>query len=70
MDDERGGGGPTVVSMPQQKNEMAAAGENLRRNLDVLIENGRTMAKIRRASYLAYVAEGFTEEQALILCCK
>jgi hypothetical protein len=58
----------TLVKMPDAKNEFAAAGENLRRHLDDLIENQRTIAKIRRAGYLAYIAEGFTEAQALDLC--
>lgn len=59
--------GPTLVSMPQT-NEMKAAGEALRRQMQEIIENGRTIAKIRRANYLAYIEEGFTEAQALELC--
>ncbi len=62
--------GPQVVQLPQQRNEIAAAGDNIRRNLDALIENQKAIAKIRRAAFLAYVAEGFTEAQALELCCK
>jgi hypothetical protein len=60
--------GPTLVKLPDQKNEVAAAGDHIRRHLDELIENQRVIAKIRRAAYLAYVAEGFTEAQALELC--
>jgi hypothetical protein len=68
MADERSG--PTVVPLPAQKNEVAAAGDNIRRHLDDLIENQRAIAKIRRAAFLAYVQEGFTDAQALELCCK
>jgi hypothetical protein len=60
----------TLLQLPGQKNEIAAAGDSIRRHLDDLIENQRTIAKIRRAAYLFYVAEGFTEAQALELCCK
>lgn len=62
--------GPVLVTLPSQKNEVAAAGESIRRNLDDLIENQRTLAKLRRAAYLAYLDEGFTETQALELCCR
>jgi hypothetical protein len=60
----------TLLQLPGQKNEVAAAGENIRRHLEDLINNQRTLAKIRRAAFLAYVDEGFTEAQALDLCCK
>lgn len=62
--------GPVLVPLPAQKNEVAAAGDHIRRHLDELIENQRVIAKIRRAAYLAYIAEGFTEAQALELCYK
>jgi hypothetical protein len=60
--------GLTLVKLPDQKNEVAAAGDHIRRHLEELIENQKTIAKIRRAAFLAYVAEGFTEAQALDLC--
>jgi hypothetical protein len=62
--------GPKVVVLPAQKNEAAAAGDAIRRQLDALIENAKTIAKIRRANFDAYKAEGFTDAQALELCCK
>ena len=68
--DKPGGTVANLVRLPDQKNEVAVAGESIRRNLEDLIENQRTLAKLRRAAYLAYVAEGFTEAQALDLCCK
>jgi len=61
--------GPKVVQLPP-RNELAAAGDNLKRNLDQMIENVKTLAQYRRAAYLAYVESGFTEPQALELCCK
>jgi hypothetical protein len=42
--------------------------EKLRRVLPLLIENNKLVAKMRRAAYEAYIAEGFTEAQALQLC--
>ncbi len=69
MDDESNNG-PKVVDLPKQKNELQALGEEMSRNLHVFIANQQTLAKIRRAAYLAYVKEGFTEAQALELCCK
>lgn len=52
------------------KDELAGVIEKLRRNLENQIELGRLLAKVRRANYLAYVAEGFTDQQALELCQK
>jgi hypothetical protein len=54
-DDTRSG--PVLVKIPDQKNDVAAAGDSIRRHLDDLIEN-----------HLAYLGEGFTEAQALELC--
>ncbi|MGX9145936.1 hypothetical protein [Mesorhizobium sp. 128a] len=58
---------PTIVPM-QPKNEMRAAGDSLRRQLPEMIANVQAIAKLRRAAYLAYIEEGFTEDQALQLC--
>jgi hypothetical protein len=62
--------GPTLVSLPQKPDQLAAAGESLKRNFDTLVAHQLTLAKLRRASYLAHVEAGFTEAQALELCCK
>lgn len=64
------GNGPKVVELPAKRNELAAAGEHLKRNLETLIAHQMTMARLRRAAYLALVEVGFTEQQALELCCK
>ena len=64
------GAGPKLVQMPTQINKLAAEGESLKRNLDILIETQKEIAKYRRAAFLAYVENGFTEAQALELCCK
>ena len=61
--------GPKIVDLPV-KNEIAAVGDSLRRNIDELIENQKSIARFRRAAFLNYVEEGFTEVQALELCCK
>lgn len=52
------------------KDELLASAESLKRNLETLIAHQMTMARIRRAAYLALVEVGFTEQQALELCCK
>ncbi len=59
---------PTVVDLPKEKNEAAAAGDAIRRNMPALIENAKTFAQLRRAHYLAYLEVGFNEQQALELC--
>lgn len=59
--------GPRLVVM-RPKDDMKAASEALRRLAPELIENAKTIASIRRASYLAHIAEGFTEAQAIELC--
>lgn len=61
--------GPKVVDLPV-KNELAAARENLNRNIEGLIETQYLFARLRRASYLALIKSGFTEVQALELCVK
>ena len=63
------GTGPKLVPMIP-KNDIAAAREKLGRDLDELIQAQETIARLRRASFLALVAAGFTEAQALELCCK
>ena len=66
-------GPPNVVginSANKPKSEVEAIGDSLRKNMDVLIANQATVAKLRRAAYLAYLREGFTAEEALTLCCK
>ena len=60
---------PNIVDLPQ-KNDMQAAVDGLRRMLPAFLDNSVTIAKIRRANYDALIAEGFTPEQALVLCTK
>jgi hypothetical protein len=60
---------PKIVDL-EPKNEVKAAGDQLRRNLPTLIENARAIAQLRRASFLAYLEAGFDERQALELCTK
>lgn len=50
--------------------EMLALAEQLKRELLILADLSQSIAKTRRALYDAYVAEGFTETQALIMCQK
>jgi hypothetical protein len=61
--------GPKIVNLEAPQPTRAAV-DNLRRILPEMIEHAALLAKIRRASYLALVEEGFTESQALELCAK
>ncbi len=63
-DDDR----PNIVQLQTKQDPIAAAGDHVRRNYDALCENAKLIAKLRRIAYLAYVAEGFNEQQALELC--
>lgn len=47
---------------------MAQLVRDLREQMPMQIEMEQLMAKVRRAKFLALVAEGFTEGQALELC--
>jgi len=40
----------------------------MKKELPMMIEVQLYQAKIIRAKYLAFIAEGFTKEEALILC--
>lgn len=61
------GAGPHLVDL-KPRNEFQGAVDSLSRNLPVMLEHVELQAKIRRASYLALLKEGFTEAQALELC--
>lgn len=50
------------------KNEMRAELEKMKRDLPEFIEYTSVLAKIRKASFDALVEQGFTEPQALELC--
>lgn len=59
--------GPTVVKLGKPDPTKALT-EALERELPELLRRAVMLAKVRRASYLALIEEGFTEEQALRLC--
>ena len=56
-----------IVDLPQP-DELMASVEALRRAAPALMQCAPIIAKIRRAHFVALVAEGFTEDQALDLC--
>lgn len=62
--------GPNIVGLPTKPNEMQAAVEAIKRDAQAFIEMGAVMARIRRAHFTAYIAEGFTPAEALELCKK
>jgi len=58
-----------VTELPNiEQDKSIALLENLRRNMDTLIETNKLIATIRYASFKAHVDAGFTPDQALQLC--
>lgn len=58
----------TVLDGGGQKDKALQVARDLKALLPAMIENAVLVARLRRASYLALVNEGFTEAQALELC--
>lgn len=55
-----------ITPLPQiEADKLRAAVEAMRRTLPLMIEYEKLNAQVRRARYLALVAEGFTPEEAL-----
>ncbi len=59
-----------LTLLKTQTDELRAYAEQIKRELTALSDMAQDIAKTRRALYDAYVAEGFTEAQALIMCQK
>ena len=59
-----------LTLLKTQTDELRAYAEQIKRELTALTDMAGEIAKARRALYDAYVAEGFTEAQALIMCQK
>jgi hypothetical protein len=59
-----------LTLLKTQTDELRAYVEHLKRELTAMADMAQDIAKARRALYDAYVAEGFTEAQALIMCQK
>lgn len=61
-----------LVDMPINASEnlkrMRQEVRNLNEILEDIIDYNNVLAKIIKAKYNAFIAEGFTSEQALILC--
>lgn len=70
MSEANDNSGPKLVDLPKKPDEIAAAAENFKRNIETLLDHQRTLARLRRAAYLALIEAGFEEKQALELCCK
>lgn len=58
-----------VISLPE-KDDFVAAVEQIKRNKAAHIDIQSVLAEVRKASYEAHLAQGFTPEQSLILCQK
>lgn len=61
---------PNLYSIPSKHDELQGAVEAMKRALPAYIELAALNAQVRRSHYEAYLAEGFNETQALILCQK
>lgn len=57
-----------VTSIEFEQSEIARLAEELKRDTIHWLDYQRTLARIRRGAYQAYIDEGFDPEQALILC--
>lgn len=55
------------VALPE-RNEMRAAVEEMRRNIQEIIDYSKLMAKVRKAHFDSLMEAGFTEDQAIKLC--
>lgn len=58
----------TVLDGGAKKDALADSLRTLRANIELLIEGAELTARVTRAKYLALIAQGFTEAQALELC--
>ncbi len=52
----------------KQKDDFMTSVAVLKRDLPALIEHAKLVAKLRKESYDAHIANGFTKDQALKLC--
>lgn len=58
-----------ITSIPNiDRDKARAALETLKRNVEIICETSVVLARIRRASYEAHLAQGFTPAEALELC--
>lgn len=59
---------PNIVKLPTPETDaLAAAVAEFRRKLPEMIQHHKLLARLQRAAYVNYIAEGFTEAQALEL---
>lgn len=54
-----------AINFDKDKDKSRAMIENMKRNMDTMGEMLEITAKIKRKQFEAFVAEGFTEDQAL-----
>ena len=70
MPDEKDDHVPKLTPIQTAQDKTRAEIEAMRRTLTVAITAAPEIAKLRRALYLAHMEEGFTKDEALILCQK
>lgn len=57
-----------IFELECSKDEGKGLLEQMIRNLPLILEYSKIKAEISRSDYLAYIDQGFTEEQSLDLC--
>lgn len=57
-----------ITALPDKFSALAAAVAAIRKDLPAMLEMQVYIAQMRKASYDAHIAQGFTHEQALALC--
>lgn len=60
--------GPDLTVLPTAEDKLLGSFEEIKRLLPVMMGLAPQIAAMRKTLYDAYVAEGFTKEQALELC--
>ncbi len=56
------------INKGKTKDDVKASIEYLTRNMDDMVELMRLDATMKRIKYDSFIAEGFTPEEALLLC--
>lgn len=59
-----------IIGLPTAKNQTRATLEELKRDLDVIIEFKKLDAELKRIHYLALIKQGFTASEALFIIMK
>jgi|GEM_PF-2057140 len=60
---------PNIIDLPNiERDQMKGSFEEMARTLHMLMEHAPSIANAKRAFFEAYLAQGFSEAQAVELC--